>query len=97
MKINHIDFQQTHGMAIGLEFDVNEEKEFCGTCAENKNTRKTFKGKGTDKGKTYLDIVHSDVCSPMAQEDTGFMDTGILLLLLMTILILLYICLFDQI
>ena len=49
LGITNLQKMKTQDMAIGLEFDVNKEKEFCGTCAENKSTRKPFKGKGTVK------------------------------------------------
>ena len=57
---------QSNNMVIGLHILKNEEVPFCEPCIEGKQHRLPFL-KEARQAEELLEVVHSDVCSPMSQ------------------------------
>ena len=60
-------------LADGLDIGSAKQWELCGGCALGKQTRVQFQSATTDRAKTLLEFVHSDVCGPMRTSTFGGM------------------------
>ena len=60
-------------LADGLDIGSVKQWELCGGCALGKQTRVQFQSATTDRAKTLLEVVHSDVCGPMRTSTFGGM------------------------
>ena len=60
-------------LAEGLDIGSVKKWEICGGCALGKQTRVQFQSATTDRAKTLLEVVHSDLCGPMRTPTFGGM------------------------
>ena len=67
-RLAHVHYRAlplTRKYVEGLPEIQEKHEGVCKGCAKGKNTNKTFPS-SESKGKGILEIIHSDVCSPMS-------------------------------
>ena len=55
-----------NGMAHGVQY-LNSERKPCIACIQGKQSRSPFKKSGSQRGTTFLKLVHADLCGPMSE------------------------------
>lgn len=73
-RLGHLDFQSMELLkqneASGIDYDIDQHTP-CVVCAEGKPSKRPFRSNCFFKSKEKLDLIHSDICGPMAVPSFG--------------------------
>lgn len=72
-RLGHLNFQsmkQLKGLIYGMENAQMDNFE-CITCAKGKISEMPYPKKATNRAKSVLEIVHTDICGPISCESMG--------------------------